>query len=79
MFIVAGRGANQEEQWHLPHGQTISVITQPHPSGGLTYLYEDVREWLALESSYHTAQKVQSATIAIMVERGVCPTSTISI
>ncbi len=31
----AGRGANAEEQWHLPGGQTIQVITQPHPSGGL--------------------------------------------
>jgi signal transduction histidine kinase len=64
----AGRGANGEEQWHLPHGQTISVITQPHPSGGLTYMYEDVSERLALESSYQTAQKVQSATLDILKE-----------
>jgi signal transduction histidine kinase len=64
----AGRGANQEEQWHLPHGQTISVITQPHPSGGLTYLYEDVSERLALESSYQTAQKVKSATLDTLKE-----------
>jgi len=64
----AGRGANGEEQWHLPHGQTIQVITQPHPSGGLTYLYEDVSERLALESSYQTAQKVQSATLDILKE-----------
>jgi signal transduction histidine kinase len=64
----AGRGANGEEQWHLPQGQTIQVITQPHPSGGLTYLYEDVSERLALESSYQTAQKVQSATLDILKE-----------
>lgn len=64
----AGRDANGEEQWHLPHGQTISVITQPHPSGGLTYLYEDVSERLALESSYQTAQKVQSATLDMLKE-----------
>ena len=64
----AGRGANGEEQWHLPHGQAIQVITQPHPSGGLTYLYEDVSERLALESSYQTAQKVQSATLDTLKE-----------
>jgi len=64
----AGRGANAEEQWHLPGGQTIKVITQPHPSGGLTYLYEDVSEKLALESSFQTAQKVQSATLDILKE-----------
>jgi len=64
----AGRGANHEEQWHLPQGQTIQVIVQPHPSGGLTYLYEDVSEKLALESSYQTAQKVQSATLDLLKE-----------
>jgi signal transduction histidine kinase len=64
----AGRGANSEEQWHLPNGQTIKLITQPHPSGGLTYLYEDVSEKLALASSFQTAQKVQSATLDILKE-----------
>ena len=64
----AERGAQNEEQLHLPNGQTISVITQPHPSGGLTYLYEDVSARLALESSFQTAQKVQSATLDILKE-----------
>ena len=64
----AGRGANGEELWHLPGGQTIKVISQPHPSGGLTYLYEDVSERLALESSFQTAQKVQSATLDTLKE-----------
>lgn len=64
----AGRGANSEEHWHLPGGQTIKVISQPHPSGGLTYLYEDVSERLALESSFQTAQKVQSATLDTLKE-----------
>jgi signal transduction histidine kinase len=61
-------GAPGEEQWHLPGGQTIKVITQPHPSGGLTCLYEDVSERLALESSFQTAQKVQSATLDTLKE-----------
>jgi len=64
----AGRGAHGEDQWHLPNGQTVKVISQPHPSGGITYLYEDVSERLALESSFQTAQKVQSATLDILKE-----------
>ena len=64
----AGRNGHGEDQWHLPNGQTIKVISQPHPSGGITYLYEDVSERLALESSFQTAQKVQSATLDILKE-----------
>ena len=29
-----------EDTWHMPGGQTIRVVTQPHPFGGLTFLYE---------------------------------------
>ena len=57
-----GRTA-EEESWHLPGGQTIRVVSQPHPFGGLTFLYEDVTARLALESDYNTLMKVQSATL----------------
>jgi signal transduction histidine kinase len=46
----------------------MRVVTQPHPFGGLTFLYEDVSEKLALESNYNTLIKVQSATIDTLVE-----------
>ena len=62
---AASRG---EESWHLPGGQTIRVITQPHPFGGLTFLYEDVTARLALESDYNTLMKVQSATLDTLSE-----------
>ena len=52
-----------EEQWHLPGGQTLRVVAQPHPLGGLIYLYEDITEKLALESSYNTLIGVQRATL----------------
>jgi signal transduction histidine kinase len=52
-----------EEQWHLPSGNTLRVVAQPHPFGGLTYLYEDVTEKFALESSYNTLIGVQRATL----------------
>jgi signal transduction histidine kinase len=57
-----------EDLWHLPGGQTLRVVAQPHPFGGLTFLYEDVTEKLALESNYNTLIKVQSATLDTLTE-----------
>jgi signal transduction histidine kinase len=57
-----------EELWHVPGGKTLRVVAQPHPFGGLTFLYEDVTEKLALESSYNTLIKVQSATLDTLQE-----------
>lgn len=58
----------QEELWHVPGGKTLRVVAQPHPFGGLTFLYEDVTEKLTLESSYNTLIKVQSATLDTLSE-----------
>ena len=57
-----------EELWHLPGGKTLCVVAQPHPFGGLTFLYEDVTEHITLESSYNTLIKVQSATLNTLQE-----------
>ena len=57
-----------EELWHVPGGKTLRMVAQPHPFGGLTFLYEDVTEKLALESSYKTLTKVQSATLDTLQE-----------
>ncbi len=57
-----------EDLWHLPSGKTLRVVAQPHPFGGLTFLYEDVTEKLALESSFNTLIKVQSATLDTLHE-----------
>jgi signal transduction histidine kinase len=57
-----------EELWHVPSGKTLRVVAQPHPFGGLTFLYEDVTERLALESNYNTLIKVQSATLDTLQE-----------
>jgi len=62
------RDRTTEELWHVPGGQTMRVISQPHPFGGLTFLYEDVSEKLALESNYNTLIKVQSATLDTLQE-----------
>ena len=57
-----------EDQWHLPGGKTLRVVTQPHPLGGLLFLYEDVSDQLRLESSYNTLIKVQKATLDTLQE-----------
>jgi signal transduction histidine kinase len=67
-LYTAARERPCEALWHLPRGKTLRVVAQPHPFGGLTFLYEDVTERLALESSYNTLIKVQSATLDTLLE-----------
>jgi signal transduction histidine kinase len=57
-----------EELWHLPGGKTLRVVIQPHPFGGMVFLYEDVSDQLRLESSYNTLIKVQKATLDTLQE-----------
>ncbi|HEY2008752.1 MAG TPA: PAS-domain containing protein [Rhizomicrobium sp.] len=68
LYQDSAREKASEESWYLPGGQTIRVMTQPHPFGGLTFLYEDVSQRLALESDYNTLVKVQSATLDTLSE-----------
>ncbi|HEV2301470.1 MAG TPA: ATP-binding protein [Stellaceae bacterium] len=52
-----------EELLHLPDGRTLRLLMTPHPFGGLTFVYEDVTDRLALERSYNTLAEVQRATL----------------
>ncbi len=53
----------KDEMWHLPDGRTLRVIMQPHPFGGLIYLYEDVTDLITLESNINQHMSVQRATL----------------
>jgi signal transduction histidine kinase len=53
----------RENWWHLPGGQTLRVIANPHPQGGVTYVYENVTERLELESRYNALTRVQGETL----------------
>ncbi len=53
----------REFWWHLPDGQTLRVIANPHPQGGMTWVYENVTERLGLESRYNALVSVQGATL----------------
>jgi signal transduction histidine kinase/PAS domain-containing protein len=58
----------QQELMHLPDGRTLRVSVSPHPFGGLTFVYEDVTDRLALESSYNTLIEVQRETLDNLFE-----------
>lgn len=55
--------APQEETWHLPDGTTLRIAGQPHPFGGLLYLFEDMTEQLNLERRYNDLFNVQRSTL----------------
>jgi signal transduction histidine kinase len=57
-----------QEMMHLPDGRTLGVSISPHPFGGLTFVYEDVTDRLALESSYNTLIEVQRETLDNLFE-----------
>ncbi len=52
-----------ERWWHLPDGRTIFVIVEYTEDGGVTFLYEDVTEQLALQSGYNELINVQRETL----------------
>ena len=52
-----------EDVWHLPDGQTLRIVGNPQPSGGVTWLFENLTEKINLESRYNTAMRVQSVTL----------------
>jgi signal transduction histidine kinase len=52
-----------ETSWHLPDGQSLRVVCEQHPFGGVTYLYENVTEKLRLESQYNALIGVQRETL----------------
>jgi signal transduction histidine kinase len=58
----------QEELLHLPDDRTLRMVVSPHPFGGLTFLYEDVTDRLALERSYNTLIEVQRETLDNLFE-----------
>ncbi|MEJ1157245.1 PAS domain-containing sensor histidine kinase [Prosthecomicrobium sp. N25] len=58
----------REHWWHLPDGQTLRVIANPHPQGGVTYVYENVTERLELEKRHNALVRVQGETLDHLTE-----------
>jgi len=58
----------QQELMHLPDDRTLSLAIAPHPFGGLTFIYEDVTDRLALERNFVTLTEVQRETLDNLFE-----------
>ncbi|TCT08077.1 PAS/PAC sensor signal transduction histidine kinase /histidine kinase [Aquabacter spiritensis] len=54
--------------WHLPGGQMLRMVATPNAEGGVTYLFEDVSERMALESRYNTLIRIQGETLDGLAE-----------
>jgi signal transduction histidine kinase len=63
-----GSNAQVEDQWHLPDGRTLHVIADSEGEAGVTYLYENVTERIALESRYNALIEVQGETLDTLRE-----------
>jgi PAS domain-containing protein len=63
-----GSNTQREDQWHLPDGRTLHVVADSVSEGGVTYLYENVTERLALESRYNALIHVQRETLDTLRE-----------
>lgn len=52
----------------MPRGSTLRVTCQPHPFGGLIFIYADVTDQMALERSLNQLSSVQRTTIDHLIE-----------
>lgn len=58
----------QEDWWLLPDGRIIHMRAEKQPDGGVTYLFSDESERLALESRYNALINVQRETLDSLKE-----------
>ncbi len=56
-------GAALEDGWHLTDGRILHVMAEQRPDGGVTYLFADQTERIALESRYNALIDVQRETL----------------
>jgi signal transduction histidine kinase len=63
-----GDAAQHEDWWHLPDGRMLHVVAEKRSDGGVTYLYVDETERLALESDYSALIDVQRETLDSLKE-----------
>jgi len=63
-----GEAAQHEDWWHLPDGRMLHVVAEQRSDGGVTYLYVDDTERLALESEYNALIDVQRETLDSLKE-----------
>ncbi|MGI9423169.1 MAG: PAS-domain containing protein, partial [Hyphomicrobiaceae bacterium] len=68
-LLAVYTSANEfEDWWQLPDGRMLHVVANQRPDGGVTYVYEDISERLALESRYNALIDVQRETLDSLKE-----------
>ena len=65
---VYGTDTQVEDHWHLPDGRMLHIIADADETGGVTYLYENITERIALESRYNALIEVQRETLDTLRE-----------
>jgi signal transduction histidine kinase len=68
LLAVYKNEPSYEDYWQLPGGRLLHVVAEQRPEGGVTYLYEDVSEQLALEERYNALIAVQRETLDSLQE-----------
>jgi len=68
LLAVYESGQEFEDWWQLPDRRTLHVVANQRPDGGVTYVYEDISEKLALESRYNALIQVQRETLDSLKE-----------
>jgi len=58
----------QHYLWNLTDGRTLRVVANPHPQGGVTWLFDDLTEKISLESRYKTLIRMQGETLDSLSE-----------
>jgi signal transduction histidine kinase len=58
----------EEDQWHVPGGQVLRVLSTPNPHGGLTQVFENLTQQLSLESENKTLLQVRRETLDHLAE-----------
>jgi len=68
LLDVYGQKEPTEDWWYLPDGRTLRVVANPHKQGGVTWVFENITEQLALESRFIELTQVQGETLDQLVE-----------
>ena len=68
LAMAASPAGEREDWWHLPEGRVLHVISEQRQDGGVTHLFVDETERLALASRFNELNRVQSETIDSLKE-----------
>ena len=59
---------DREQWWYLQDGRTLRMLSQPNPMGGVTHIFENHTERLALENEAKLLSEIQKQTIDSLSE-----------